>query len=504
VISAALLAAVGVAVALSSADTSGTTGRHVRPSVVLISFDEFSTTSLLDRHGHVDATRYPNFAAFARDATWFPNATASVDQTGRAMEALLSGRLPPKGVRATPRGLPHTLFTLLGGRYRIDASEEATSLCPRRLCPHALPYEHSAVLHRLASGRPERFERWLRTVRPGARPALFFKHVMLPHGPWRYLPSGRNYGRNAHEPIAGITHAFTSRWPQMQKYQRHLLQLGFSDRLLGHALARLRQTGLYDSSLIVVTADNGESFGRLSNGHEIDGGNFGDIALTPLFIKAPFQRRGRVVRQHVRTLDVLPTIAHVLHVRVPWRTQGHSVFGRAARHIPAMTTLYQRSGRRFTLGYRGLRAWQRNALRLKHGLFGTSSAWSRLYRIGPYRQLLGTPVLHWAVSPVGAARAVLDRRAAFASVHLRSGFLPSYVSGRIRNAGFPGPRAIAIALNDRVVATAPTFRLVPGGPLFISAMAPEGAFREGRNRIEVFAVSRTHTGPRLKALGPTG
>ena len=51
-------------------------------------------------------------------------------------------------------------------------------------------------------------------------------------------------------------------WLIQQKYQRHLLQVEFTDRLLGRALDELHATGLYDRSLIVVTADHGESFGR--------------------------------------------------------------------------------------------------------------------------------------------------------------------------------------------------------------------------------------------------
>ena len=39
--------------------------------------------------------------------------------------------------------------------------------------------------------------------------------------------------------------------------QRQLLQLGFADRLLGRLIARLKREGIYDDTLIVVTADHG-------------------------------------------------------------------------------------------------------------------------------------------------------------------------------------------------------------------------------------------------------
>ena len=41
-----------------------------------------------------------------------------------------------------------------------------------------------------SGGRPARFEDWVRSIHPSARPALSFKHVLLPHVPWQYLPDG--------------------------------------------------------------------------------------------------------------------------------------------------------------------------------------------------------------------------------------------------------------------------------------------------------------------------
>src|SRR3954451_6086489 len=131
----------------------------------MIVFDEFPTTSLEDGHGRIDPVRYPAFASLARDGVWFPNATASVDETGRAMESLLTGSLPERKHPVTWHANKRNLFTLLARRYRIRASEEVTSMCPVRLCPGNHLHTKTEVLHELAGGRPERFERWLRSLR---------------------------------------------------------------------------------------------------------------------------------------------------------------------------------------------------------------------------------------------------------------------------------------------------------------------------------------------------
>ncbi len=89
-----------------------------------------------------------------------------------------------------------------------------------------------------------------------------------------------------------------------------------------------------------------------------------DIADTPLLIKRPFQHTGRISDRHVRTMDILPTIADVLGIRMPWRVDGVSIFDRAA-HIPSNVVVYQRSGGRLTLSLREFKRRIRASLKRK-------------------------------------------------------------------------------------------------------------------------------------------
>lgn len=469
------------------------------PPVVVISLDEFPTTSLVGADGKIDVVRYPNFAALARGSDWFPYATAPADETPRAMGALLTGSLPGNGRSPNFHQMPRNLFTLLGKRYRIDSSEEVTNLCPPKLCRGAHSKSGHDVLRELAQGRPQRFGAWVRSIHATRRPTLFFKHVLLPHGPWQYLPSGQRTVVGA-EPVPGWQHAFGVPWVSTQKYQRHLLQLGYVDKLIGSAMRRLKAEGLYDRSMIVVTADNGESFGRVDNGHEISRRNFGDIALTPLFIKRPGQQRGSVPIQHVRTQDVVPTIAAITHTKIPYRIDGHSVYGRASRSIPSRTVVYQRSGHKYTLTGPGLRRWAKGAQKLKLRLFGSGNSGPGLYGVGPFRGLVGTDPARLHPSPAGTTRATLNDAAAYRAVRLSSAFLPSYVTGTLTGVGRTPPRAVAVAINGKVAATSPTFRTTRGGPLYYAAMVPPSALRNGANQVRLFAIAGTSSAPRLGAL----
>jgi hypothetical protein len=75
--------------------------RH-RPPIVIVVFDELDTYSLLDSAGSIDPVRFPNFAALARTATWFPNAVAAFPYTQYAIPAIVTGVAPD----ATDRRLP--------------------------------------------------------------------------------------------------------------------------------------------------------------------------------------------------------------------------------------------------------------------------------------------------------------------------------------------------------------------------------------------------------------
>jgi len=103
-----------------------------------------------------------------------------------------------------------------------------------------------------------------------------------------------------------------------QAYQAHLLQVGFVDRLIGSLIERLEETGLLDPSLIIITADHGVSFKTGGLLRPLTQDNYTDIIGVPLFVKLPHQKRGEVSDVNVQGEDLLPTIADVLQLELPW------------------------------------------------------------------------------------------------------------------------------------------------------------------------------------------
>jgi hypothetical protein len=502
--------------------------------VVVVIFDELPVHALMAADGRIDARRFPNFARVAGDSTWYRD-TASVDQdTPYAVPAILDGRLPRQERLPVAADHPQNLFSLLGSRYELHVREEATTLCAPSLCaararesfgermrslsgdaatayadlvlpghsdrlggaldttaavsatrraPRETKRQRYRRIHaNLAGGRPRRFEDFVAGIDGGSRPRLHLIHVLLPHVPFQYLPSGRRYRTSPRAALPGLEGrpGYGVRFLVEQSYQRHLLQLQATDRLLGRLLDRLHAVGIYNRALLAIVADHGMSF-RL--GHDrrlVRAPNVEDLAPVPFFVKAPGQRRGRISDKPLRTIDVMPTLADILGVRIPWRIDGRSarastveaqrqrrIVAKKFRHVyPVDSPTYERE--------------KRAALERKLRLFGDD-----IYAFGPRPDLLGRPLADLSMLPAGRPRAVVARAARYRRVDPRSGFVPAHVVGRIVPGRRGGGRILAVAVNGTVAATGRTFSLEGSQDEQFSLLIPERALRRGSNRLEV-------------------
>ncbi len=90
---------------------------------------------------------------------------------------------------------------------------------------------------------------------------LYFVDLSLPHSPWRFLPSGHEYlaPTTIDWKVTGSDRR-DDPWLVQQAYRRHLLQVGYADRLVGRLRDRLVGSGIWNEALVVVTADHGVSF----------------------------------------------------------------------------------------------------------------------------------------------------------------------------------------------------------------------------------------------------
>jgi hypothetical protein len=336
-----------------------------------------------------------------------------------------------------------------------------------------------------------------RISRLAPKGSLQFHHLLLPHSPWRYLPSGVQYGNAA--TIDGILDSWNewSRNPRFteQGYQRHLLQLGYVDRLLGTFLDSLQVSGSFDRALVVVAADHGVSFKAGGTRRTVSAENVADIARIPLFVKLPNQEDGRVDSRAVQTVDVLPTVADALGIALPFKVDGRSLLQDRPR--AGQVVVQRRDGSVLRAEPNDVDRAFRQTLRTKDRLFGQGR--DSLYRLGLNQSLLGQPVGVNGAPTSG--RVALDGDSLYEDVQTGGPFRPTRITGTITGLDISADRELAVAVNGRVVALAGVW-LVSGRQRF-SAMAPATAFVEGSNRVEVYVVEREHGRIRLHSLRRT-
>jgi hypothetical protein len=461
-----------------------------RPYAVLVVFDEFPGDTLLAPERRIDAGRFPNFAALAGDATWFRNAYAAYDSTTKAVPLIVDGIAPRKGTAPTARDHPRSIFTALGRRgYRVITSEEATALCPRRYCPGART-KRPAIIPNLKGGRAERFGRFVRSIRPSRRPGFWMTHALLPHGPWVYMPSGRQSRPEGPELLPGMqtVPGFYDDYLTRHNEQRYLLQLGFVDRLLGRLVSRLKSQGMYDDTLIVVTADHGFAWQvGVPTRRSVSLSNVDELAPVPLFVKKPRQKQGRVSDALARTLDVAPTIADVLDVPLGYRTDGRSAFSRAVRARREVSLPKRDFSSIVRISPARWKARRRAIVRRRLRHLG-SGDWASLYTsLGPNRDLIGQGIA--SAQTARGTRATISLSRSFARVQRSSGIVPCQIAGRIHGSGAQRERDLAIAVNGRIEAVGRSFQLRGESVESYSVMVPEDALREGRNTVEVLEVT---------------
>jgi hypothetical protein len=470
------------------------------PPVVIVVFDEFPADALLRPDGRIDAERFPNFAALARISTWFPNAYTVYDSTFASVPAMLDARLPRPHTAADVRSHQPSIFHLMDRLgYGIVKVESATAVCPPRICIGARA-RRPGVLARLAgSGRPARLHRWIGAIRRGPQPNFYFHHSLLPHEPWVYLPSGHRNRPTGKDPIGSINRWVGFHDPQLtdHNHMRHLLQVGYTDRQLGLLLRRLRRTGLLEESLIVVTADHGYSFdvGVLSR-RKLSETNVEEIGPVPFFVKAPGRMEGAVDDSLVRTVDIVPTIADLIGVRVPWRHDGRSAFSAATRERDEVRIPTRSFDRVIRIDGEEL-VRRRRAIRVARArTFGTGvqsrrlfgDPWATVYRVGPHSELLDRRVAGLRVTGRGRAGATIANAGLVRHVTPGADLLPTRVAGTLGRSRPGVLRDLAVAVNGRIRAVGRSFRLRFRPDEYFSFVVPEDSLRPGGNAVEVFEV----------------
>jgi len=261
----------------------------------------------------------PNIAMLARDGVIFRNAFSSAPKTIPSVPQILTSRYFPDLQHET------TLLTVLR-----QAGYESTGAFIHnpyvtkwtdRLVP---TFDHLGGGDLDAAALTNNAIDWF-GARRSDRIAMYMHYldVHVPLNPPADI-AAKLVDRSYHGPIGLEFHDIAGAWNGRydDADRRRIADLydaavAATDVELGKLLDGLRSAGLYDRALIVLTADHGEELwdhGGFFHGHTL----YDELLHVPLIVKFPDGwAAGASVDALARTVDILPTIADLLHRASP-------------------------------------------------------------------------------------------------------------------------------------------------------------------------------------------
>ncbi|RLB55441.1 MAG: hypothetical protein DRJ42_06280 [Deltaproteobacteria bacterium] len=275
----------------------------------------------------------PNIDALAEDGIVFENAWAHAPSTRYSMPAILTGRYPLHvyydfSIRPWPGLLPRatTLAEVLRGRrMRTSAVTNHWYFAPARVMNQGFDdYDNSnSTLHRQdarlgpasssGSSSKEQTDAAIAALEGfGGQRFFLWVHYYDPHFTYESHPEVEFFGSS-----------------EVDLYDHEIL---FTDHHVGRLIDALRNEGVYDETIVVITGDHGEGFGEhgvTQHGYHL----YAAQTKVPLIMRIPgvAPRRVSTAAGHV---DILPTLANLVGAPPSDDMMGRSLLGLATGEAP--------------------------------------------------------------------------------------------------------------------------------------------------------------------------
>ncbi|MHC4158430.1 MAG: sulfatase-like hydrolase/transferase [Planctomycetota bacterium] len=283
--------------------------------VVLISIDT-CRADYLSCYGYPDKTT-PNIDALAKEGILFENAIAPLPLTLPGHTTMLTGTIPPyHGVHDNDyykvgpsnetiaevlklngfsTGAIISAF-VLDSRFGLDQGFDSYN-------DSFVEEPNSVSISQRRAGEATRFAlEWLDKNK--SKSFFMFLHYFDPH--WPYEPP---------EPFDSV---FAD--------NLYAGEIAYTDYCIGQVIRKLKNLGLYDSTIIVITSDHGEMLGE--HGEQTHGYFLYESAVkVPLIVKIPKGPKGKRIYEVVGLIDIVPTIYSCLQMPIPAHIPGEDLSG---------------------------------------------------------------------------------------------------------------------------------------------------------------------------------
>jgi arylsulfatase A-like enzyme len=322
------------------------------PRNVLVYVVDALRVDRLSAYGYARPTS-PRLETFAESGTRFTNAYSAGPHTGTSIPSLFTSVAPSEvsdRLRPSPAAIPHTLAE----RFRdggYDTAAFTANFLLVRSQGYARGFETYVVLADSAGGLPVRVPaselhrralEWLR--RPRDRPFFLYIQSLDVHDPYAPPPPFRGrFGGSDDAPPPELGYTPPDWGPQVSEFFRKSVRalepqyyddaVAYADHEIGGLLDSLDALGLREHTVIVVTADHGESLG--------DGGRYlhglsvtEELVNVPLLVSIPGVPGAREVEAVVSLMDLAPTLSALAGLSIPEQFRGRDLLRPSWRHSP--------------------------------------------------------------------------------------------------------------------------------------------------------------------------
>lgn len=169
------------------------------------------------------------------------------------------------------------------------------------------------------------------------QPFMAYLHLWPPHSPYRPTSEFLEYFKDGWKPIKKPPHPLGNGIPQSTLNKRRLdydRYIANADAEFGALMDAWEQSGILDTSYVIVASDHGESFERGVDTH-ITPLLYETLIHVPLIISSPGQTSRRDYFTPTSNVDLLPTILHLTGAEIPSWTEGRLLPGLGGSEDPA-------------------------------------------------------------------------------------------------------------------------------------------------------------------------
>jgi membrane-anchored protein YejM (alkaline phosphatase superfamily) len=248
----------------------------------------------------------PHLWEFSTKATRFERHISSGSSTVPGIFGLLYGVHPTiyKDLRNVPVSHPSLLTETLAAQgyqvkvftgNRFDRFQLKTLLFPRVGADNF----HEGDDQTLVDG-------YLASLGEGGEPRFDFLFLIASHSPYNYPPQAAKFSPVPAVKGSQVLNRDTDPRPHLNAYHNSLYYL---DSLVGPIFDQLAAMGRLDNMWVIVTGDHAEEFNDNGLGYWGHGGNFSQFQTrTPLIVKRPGQKAGRIESRVSIHQDLVPTL----------------------------------------------------------------------------------------------------------------------------------------------------------------------------------------------------